>query len=187
MSTIIVRSILQALFGDLGISAVFGEGALNSIMAWIGAQSDVIKFFVGVGGMAATWWWSKHEKEKIKIETKAKTETEMIKRSVDGRTLTLLALCLFPMFIGCTSYRHDRFGEDGKPIESTRLKAPFLTRQAITGLKTRVVDQRSKDQKYTRSVGVDATTNEGDVQSIDALGNLLEKVAKGAAAGAIKP
>lgn len=130
--------------------------------------------------------WSQIDRNAIKAKTKEKTETEIISRNAFDATKTSLIIMAFvPLMIGCTSYSHERFSDTGQPIEKTTLRAPWLTKQAITGLKSRVTDQRGKDVKYTRSIGADIS-NETDSQGIDALGNLLEKVAKGAAAGAGK-
>lgn len=72
---------------------------------------------------------------------------------------------------GCTSYRHARYA-DGKLTEETHLRAPFLTKTAIAGLKTRVSDKHGTDV-YTRSVGVESATGQADAEGIDAINRFV--------------
>lgn len=98
-------------------------------------------------------------------------------------SLCLVALC------GCTSYVHSRERKsDGSVVEKTSLHAPFLTKQALEKMSSREYENTYTNgtYKYARTLGVQGITNEADSNGIDSLGNLLEKVAKGAASGAGK-
>ena len=72
---------------------------------------------------------------------------------------------------GCTTYKHERWVE-GKPVERTVLYAPFLTKTAINGLKSRTTE---KAGAYSRSVGVDSANAEVDTNGVQAVESLLGK------------
>lgn len=90
-------------------------------------------------------------------------------------TTTKLAIIAISTAIisGCASYSHTRNDPTtGKAIETTHLRAPWLTKTTIAGLKTRVTDKHGTDV-YSRTVGLETGTNSTDVEGIDALNRLI--------------
>lgn len=89
------------------------------------------------------------------------------------RSLPILIFLAAFTLGGCTSYRHARFdAESGKPIEETSLRAPFLTKSTISGLKSRVSDKHGTNV-YTRTVGVETAESRTDAEGVDAMGRLV--------------
>lgn len=103
------------------------------------------------------------------------------------RLYALLLFVLSLAFTGCTSYTHERFATDGKPIERTTLHAPFLTKTALQNLKTQVHEKRGTDT-YSRTVGLDGVQNSVDSEGLAAMQALLGKLLlDGLKAAAVAP
>lgn len=106
---------------------------------------------------------------------------ELIKQlrtlSVEGGTTAMLLLALGGTFsAGCTSYRHERWDpESGKPIELTSVHAPWLTKTAIEGIKSKTTDKRGTNI-YSRTLGIDSANAQTDVEGVNALRGLLGDV-----------
>ena len=96
-------------------------------------------------------------------------------------------LLLTVLLTGCTSYRHERFDvTTGKPVELTTFRAPFLTKQAVEGLKTRVTDKHGTNS-YSRSFGLTSGENSGDAEAINAVGNIVGAAVSAAVKAAAHP
>lgn len=75
----------------------------------------------------------------------------------------MLLLVAVVALSGCSTYVHNRFDKDGKPMEATRVSSFFMTGKA--GKITSYV----KDGTYTRRVGVTDLEGSGDVEMLRAV------------------
>jgi hypothetical protein len=161
MTTILIRAALQAFAGALGIESVSKESWTQAICAAAMA--------------AATAYWSAKEKAAIKAIPPAK-ET----RPSDTTLIGLLVLAFIPLLIGCTTYTHTRSIDPRTSVvtEETKLRAPWLTKAAIIGLKSRVSDRTDSKgiHSYSRSIGLDSGTSETDVEGVRAVQALIGSV-----------
>lgn len=85
-------------------------------------------------------------------------------------------ICVSITVSACTSYTHSRFDpQSGNAIESTSLRAPWLTKTAIAGLKSRVSDKHATNgvSTYTRSIGVESVDSSVDAAGIQAIESLI--------------
>ena len=86
---------------------------------------------------------------------------------------SLIAILVLSSMTGCASYRHTRKdATTGTIIEETTLRAPWLSKTVVQGLKTRTSDKHGTNI-YTRSVGLENATNETDAEGIKALQGLI--------------
>lgn len=89
----------------------------------------------------------------------------------------LLAVLASLASTGCASYTNTRSIDPKTSVvtETTRLKAPFLTKSTIEGLKTHVSDRVDKNgvHSYSKSIGLTNASSETDVEGIKALQSLI--------------
>jgi hypothetical protein len=141
-------------------------------------KSEMINTAIGALITGLTLWWSYNDKKKP-------TDPPSINVNL------MIGLFLVGMITsGCASYRHSRQADPttGIMTEETSVRAPWLTKTAIQGLKTRTTESRTKDKStYSRSVGVDATSVEADVEGINALRALLGDALIQALKTSVKP
>lgn len=112
-------------------------------------------------------------------QTIAVLHPEQLATSKSARGGSALALALFVglafLGSGCLGYKHARYSDGGQMIEETRLRAPFLTKTTIEGLKTSTKQTHGTNGvgSYTRTVGVSSADNQTDSAGIQALEGLL--------------
>lgn len=88
----------------------------------------------------------------------------------------VIAIVVASAGAGCVSYRHTRADPgSGAPIETTVVRAPWLTKTTVEGLKSRTSEKRDKAgvTSYSRSIGLEAAKSETDVEGVKALESLL--------------
>lgn len=95
-----------------------------------------------------------------------------------------MKLHLFPALLaslvaitGCASYTNTRSIDPKSSVvtETTKLRAPFLTKSTIEGLKAHVSDRTDKNgvHSYSKSIGLTNASSETDVEGIKALQSLI--------------
>lgn len=81
------------------------------------------------------------------------------------------------LFLGCASYTNIRSMDPKTSVvtETTRVRAPFLTKSTVEGLKTHVSDRVDKNgvHSYNKSLGLTNASNEADVEGIKAFQALI--------------
>jgi len=128
-------------------------------------QSEMINTLIGAIITGATLWWSYRDKKNPQQQS-------------SQVNIKLMLVLFFVGFYstGCSSYRHTRSFDPatGATSELTSFRAPWLSKTAIAGLKSRTTESHKTNSfNYSRAVGVDTVTNETDVEGINALNALI--------------
>lgn len=98
-------------------------------------------------------------------------------KTIPPTPLIIASLLGAQLFLGCASYTNIRSMDPKTSVvtETTRVRAPFLTKSTVDGLKTHVSDRVDKNgvHSYNKSLGLTNASNEADVEGIKAFQALI--------------